>query len=504
MSGAADNQRANTGTPSRRSIARNSALGITGQLAIRALSVLFSIAVVRRFGSDTFGQYSSVLAFVALFSVLSDLGLGSWGTRAVAEDRPQTSALVWRVASIRLLLSVATGTVIIGLAALLYPTRQILAIAIASCALLLFGINGAFDMAWLGHERLDISSTISVINQLAFVAIGSAVLILHGGVIALVLASLAALAIATAVSWRMAKRLLALALARPTLRGAWPLVCACAPIGAIQISLLISYKADTVLLSLFRDNATVGIYAVAYNLIFSLMLLSHSVNLALFPALSRSASDGEALTRLTARAMKYLLTVGVPIAFGGALLAPALIRFLYTDAYAESATVLRIVIWVLPLMFLTEFAGYYATAIHRERPAGLAALIMAGANIALNLVCIPRFGLWAAAIITVITEIVFLAQYLWILRDRQVIGTLVRLIWRPVVASVGMTLALALLPLGFLPLAIVVGMAVYGGALVLVGGVTRGELAALRPRWAPRPRRAVPTPVTVEGLGYED
>ncbi len=498
VSGTIAGARASTGAPTRRGIVRNSALSIVGQVAIRALSVLFSIAVVRRFGSATFGEYSSVLAFVGLFSVLSDLGLGSWGTRAVAEDRARTSELVWRVAGLRVALSAATAAMIVGLAALVYPAQHVLAIAVASCTLVLFGISGGFDMAWLGHERLDISSSVSVINQLAFVAIGAAVLVLHGGVLALILASLVALAIATVASWRMATRILGLTLARPVLRGGWPLIRACAPIGAVQISLLVSYKADTVLLSIFRSSETVGMYAVAYNLIFSLMLVSHSVNLALFPALSRVAGDRAALDTLALRAVKCLTLFCVPVAFGGAFLAPVLIRFLYTDAYRQSATVLRIVIWVLPFMFLTEFYGYYLTAIHRERKAGRAALIMAGTNVILNLICLPRFGVWAAAIITVITELVFLAQYLWMLRDRGAIEALARLLWRPVLAASGMALALRALPHPSLPLALAVGAAVYGGVFLLLGGVTRAELAALHPRWAAPVAPAVPIEVPVE------
>lgn len=489
--------------PGGRSIARNSALGIAGQLAIRALSVLFGIAVVRRFGSGTFGEYSAVLAFVSLFSVLSDLGLGSWGTRAVAEDRAQTSALIWRVATLRVLLSGATAIVIIGIAALLYPLHHVLAIAIATGSLFLFGINGAFDMAWLGHERLDIASTVSVINQLAFVGIGTLVLIAHGGVVALILASLVALSIATIASWRMARRLLAVTAPRASVRGAWPLICACAPLGIVQISLLVSYKADTVLLSVFRDSATVGIYAVAYNLIFSLMLLSHSVNLALFPALSRAAKERASLEGLANRAMKYLLVVGVPIAFGGAILAPELIRFLYTDSFQQSATVLRIVIWVLPLMFLTEFCGYYATAIHRERAAGLAATVMAIANIALNIVCIPMFGIWAAAIITVMTEIVFLGLYLWILRDRAAIGALARLGWRPVLAAIGMTAVISVFPSQMFVLAIVVGALTYAGLFLLMRGFTRDEIAAVVSLRMRRSRVAVPAQASADELVYE-
>jgi O-antigen/teichoic acid export membrane protein len=153
---------------------------------------------------------------------------------------------------------------------------------------------------------------------------------------------------------------------------------------------------------------------------------------------------------------------------------------------------------VLPFMFLTEFYGYYLTAIHRERSAGRAALIMAGMNVVLNLICIPRFGVWAAAIITVTTEVVFLAQYLWALRDRGAIGSLARLLWRPVLASSVMALALRVLPLHALPAMIVLGAVIYGGMILLLGGVRRAELAAVLPRWATRMMPAVPVEVTAE------
>ena len=91
-----------------------------------------------------------------------------------------------------------------------------------------------------------------------------------------------------------------------------------------------------------------------------------------------------------------------------------------------------------------------------------------------------------------------------ILRDRGVIRTFGALTWRPIVAASGMVGALAVVPFDLLPLALCLGIVVYGALLLLLGGVTRDEIGALAPFAALRSRRAAPAPVPAESFGYED
>ena len=48
-------------------IARNTLFGIGGQLALRVVSFIFTVLVVRTLGEEHFGQYSIVLAWAGLF-----------------------------------------------------------------------------------------------------------------------------------------------------------------------------------------------------------------------------------------------------------------------------------------------------------------------------------------------------------------------------------------------------------------------------------------------------
>jgi O-antigen/teichoic acid export membrane protein len=54
-------------TSSSRIVAKNSLFSLLGQVSIKALSFCFSVFVVRRLGSEDYGQYSTALAYVLIF-----------------------------------------------------------------------------------------------------------------------------------------------------------------------------------------------------------------------------------------------------------------------------------------------------------------------------------------------------------------------------------------------------------------------------------------------------
>jgi O-antigen/teichoic acid export membrane protein len=72
---------------------------------------------------------------------------------------------------------------------------------------------------------------------------------------------------------------------------------------------------------------------------------------------------------------------------------------------------------VTPLIFMSDLLGYVAVIQRFERRIARAAIVSTGLNVTLNLVLVPRFGLLAAAVMTVLTEAALVAQYVWILRS---------------------------------------------------------------------------------------
>ena len=467
-------------------VARNSAATLLGQLAVKLLSFGFSVVVVRHLGAEVYGQYAAVLAFGATFVFLGDLGLSPYLVREVARARSvlraeqQIGDLVANVLALRLLLSTLAGGLLVLVAiATGRPEAMVIAIAIGALGLIVYAVHGTCDSTLAGYERFDLTASARVLYQVVFVALGTLVLVLGWGYHGLMVAGMAGALAMTALCWRAIHRR-GLRLGRPVAAEWATLLRASWPFGVVALTLGLSYRFDSVLLNLTRSDAETGYYNAAYNLVFSAALLSNALNTTLFPSLTRQAMvDVAALPQIVERALRYLLILGLPIAVGGTLLADGLIDLLYSSAYLPSAGALTIVIWAVPLMFVSEFLGYVALVVGDERRVARAVLVSTACNISLNLLLLPRIGFLAAAATTVATEIVLVAQYAWLMRVELRRMDLASMLGRPLAAAA--VLGLSVWLARELPTLVVVpiGAATYLVAVVATRAITGSELQTL-------------------------
>jgi len=247
------------------------------------------------------------------------------------------------------------------------------------------------------------------------------------------------------------------------------------------------FRVDAFLLRPIAGDTAAGWYSAAYRVVDGLTLIPAYFTLALFPTLTRhAAADRAATARVYARALKVLLTLALPATVGIALLAEPLVRLFAGGGYLpESAVALAILIWFLPFSYVNGVTQYVLIALDRQRFLTFAFLVVTAFNLAANLLLIPRLGYLAAALLTVASELVLLGPFWWA-ASRDLAGvSLLRVAWRPTLASAGMGVAMAPLVADWWLLAIPLGGAVYTALLLLLGGVDaadRALLARLRAR----------------------
>ncbi|RRR71295.1 MAG: flippase [Candidatus Viridilinea halotolerans] len=469
-----------------RTILRNSLFGFAAQIAIKILSFAFTVLIIRNLGANDFGQYAAVIGFGTVFLFIADLGLAPYTVREVARlrDRPegpaQIQALFADLLALRLILGLISGIMVISAAVLTgRPSLMIGAIALNSLTVLIYAVHGSSEALLSGYERLDLTSGMRVVNQLVFVLLGALALWLGFGYYGLIIATMIGVAVMTLL---VVRAVLALGV-RPShiTPSRWlPLLRAAFPFGVIGLTLGLSYRFDTVLLNIYSGDVPTGHYNAAYNLIFALVTLSNVLNTALYPSLTRQAArDPASLPRVYERLLRYLLMVALPLAVGGFLLATPLVALLFGAEYGPTAPLLAILIWVIPLMFLTEFLGYVVVIAGRETRVARAVIMSSSVNIVANLLFIPIYGVWAAAIITVVTELVLLGQYLWMLRDM-----LGQLRWGALLRTLVALGAMALLVFALrdwpVLLSIALGGGLYGLILVALKVVGPDEVAFVR------------------------
>ena len=469
-------------------VARNSVVGLAAQVAIKALSLTFSILIVRNLGAETYGQYAAVLAFGALFVFLADLGLAPYVVREIArrrdtpDGRADIESLYTNMLALRIVLAVVTGIVIIASAWLTgRPLVMIVAIALNALGLIMYGAQGSSEALLGGFERVDVPARAKAFAQLAFVVLGAVALWATIGYYGLIFANLVSIALLTWLCWRAARRL---GLRRGQIAArTWPaLLRSGLPFAVIGLALGLSYKFDSVLLNVTRGDAETGYYTAMYNLIFSAVLISNVLNTALYPSLARQAATAlQRLPHIYERTLRYLMVIAFPIAVGAWALADQIVPFLYKDGYAPAVPALQVLIWVVPLMYASEFLGYAVVIGGQERKVMRSVLISSGFNVALNLMLVPRYGFVAAAVMTVLTEAVLVGQYVWLLRStlRQMRWSVTLL--RPLLAALLMlAVVLALRSQLSLPANVAIAAIVYGGCLIALRVIGPDEVRFVR------------------------
>jgi O-antigen/teichoic acid export membrane protein len=257
------------------------------------------------------------------------------------------------------------------------------------------------------------------------------------------------------------------------------------------------FRFDTFIIKAFATGSgdlLVQQYNLAYQIISIATILPPVVTFAVFPVLSRrAAGERGGLALAQNRTLQALLLLAFPIVIGMAVLAPDLVRLFARrnagDYLPVSANTLSILVWFLPLSFANGLLQYVLIAVNQQRAITRAFVIGAVFNLAANLVAVPWFSrylmlpdwsLYAASVITIVSEVVLLAVFLPLLRREGLTPPLLSLSWRPAVAALAMGAAmLALLGVGPLVPAIV-APPVYLAALWLLGAFGAEERALVR------------------------
>ena len=461
-------------------VARNTSFVLGAQAALKVLAFLFNIYVVRRLGDVHFGQYSIVVAYVAIFAIFTDWGMSTYAVREMARDRSQTSRLLPNIVAIRVVLSLII-TIIAPLSALWLgkESDMVLGILIASAGLILYAFQGPLDCALTARERLDYTSTFALINQLIFWGLGVLLLISGMGFIGLIIASLAGVAVVALLSGRTLFKLgvgrLALSVRR------WPqLVLAAIPFGISDISYVFMQRFDTVLMSFVLSNAAAGWYNAPWTLINMILLVAQSIAIAMYPSMVRSyTEDPEALPGVIWQAIKYLLIVCLPIAVGGTVLADRIIITLYEETFANSIPVLQVMLWALPSLFLLELLGRVANTLYLERPAARINVINAIITVVLNLILVPTMGILGAALALVSGRTIRLAQYWRLIGNDRLVSRRWGSLLRVALAAATMGVSVSLLKTVLSQAPIFATLDSKSGLLVLIGAGAIAYVVAL-------------------------
>ncbi|MBI0584248.1 MAG: flippase [Methanomassiliicoccus sp.] len=464
-----------------RDVARNTLAMGAVQVASQFSTFILSVFLQYYIHND-YGYYSYAFALSSMVFIIADFGLGFQMVVDVAPNRSIASQYLTNTLYLRGVLG-AVGVAITLLIALFSDLPQT-----ARLAILIIGIATAFNWVAMvftsiltAFEKMHYVLYTNLIERIFTVAVAIVMLLLGFGLLVVALVVLIGSLLNILLGLLVTTRRIVRPARLPDFRQAHRQLRSAIPYAASGVLVTSLYSLNGVLVmnltlwtgggQVFAAHST-AIYILAFNLVVALIGVPTVLITVLLPVISRMYKTSSGMTQLTLqKVMKYMFALGLPVTVGGILLSDRLIQFIYAPDFWDSAQVFRLLLPVIAISFFGTGISSVLASADRIRLTTVASGVAAAVNAALCFLLIPIYGAPGAAV-------AFTAAYLCMVvvgvrfLSREVFKIdLFDILARPVVAVVGMSVALYLLPpMHYLP-AMVIGAVVYLILLFALGGI---------------------------------
>lgn len=478
-----------------RSVAKNSAAPMALSLFNKGIDFVFAAFYLRVLGPAAAGSFATAIAAAGIFEIVANYGLNILLIREVSQDRSLAGRFLFNSSLMRLgtaVVAILPVAVYVGLGARgpnPLTGAELTAIGFMMVGMIFSGLALGVSGLFYVYEQAEVPAAMSTVTTILKVALGVAVLLAGFSFVGLAAVSIVVNLVTLVLLSFLATR-------RFELRGPWTADVALLrsmvrlgfPLMLIHLLQTIFISIDVLLLRQLLPNGeeVVGWYNSAWKWFNALQIIPAYFTLALFPIISRAIKENmDAARRMYRLSLKLMLLLALPTAAVFTFAAYPLIGLLGGREFLpQGAIALQIIIWSIPFGWLNSVTNYVLIALGLERMQPRAFAVAVGFNIVGNMLLIPRYSYVAAAVITVLSEVVLLAVFSYYLRQRGAAVNWLRLAARPAVLT---ALMLATLWLGgqiHLIVGLVLGVAVYLAglfALRIIGPEERAALAEVLP-----------------------
>lgn len=399
-------------------IAFNTSAQLVGKAATTISTIIIIVLITRNFSLEDFGNYTAILSYIALFYVFTDFGFNAIFVRETGKNQEKQKEYFKNLLGLRLVTSILvvflatailafTGHSSLVKLGIIIGLGILVAQSFVATSLALFQARIRYDQAaiadFLGALANVIFVYIAVTNfsNILFV-IGALVL---GNTVRVITALyLAKFQIGT----------LGLSFDKTF----WQkFVFAALPIGLItvfsqfnaqidkQIVFLADYKPSLEL----SGELAAGFYGLAYKVFELAIVLPAFIMNVGYPIMVQKVKAGrEVLLEFSKNLGKFLLVLGIGGLVIGWFLAPFVIEILGGEKFSASILTTRILLVGFPLFFVTPLTLWLAVILKKTREMMFIYGFAAAFNVVANLVFVPNYGYNAAAVVTVVSELLIL------------------------------------------------------------------------------------------------
>ena len=400
-------------------VARKIAYNVAFNSVVKVFSTILALVgigfITRYLGKEGFGDYAIVLAFFSFFTHLADLGLYSVTTREISRIDADEKKIIGNIISLRVLSSLAVFLLALVIIKFLpYPQEVQKGILIAAAAFVFSSgymvLNGIFQKNLVMYKVATVEFVGKII-QTGFIIMA---VIMDWGFMAIIIALLIYMVFNFVIVFFLSRRYVKFS---PEIDFSYwrKFLKESMPMGISVFITFLYFKLDTIMLSVIKTNADVGIYSAAYKIIENITFFPAMIAGLVLPLISRHIfSNKDKFEDISNKTFKVFFLLVVPLIVGTMFLSEGVINLIGGAGFEESANVLRVLVFALAFIFFGHFFNNILLVGNLQKKLMVALAFCAVFNITANLILIPRYSYAGAAITSVFTEmlVVSLTFYL--------------------------------------------------------------------------------------------
>ncbi|TAE57205.1 MAG: polysaccharide biosynthesis protein [Nostocales cyanobacterium] len=440
----------------------NSLALLVNRLTQGIATFVLTTVIARQLGAYELGQYILSISYYYIFVTFVGQGLKTLFTRELAKEPEATPVYLVSGTFLQLLLSII-GYVLLVIVVFVLPYNPDTSMVcyIMGLAVIPFALSNITEAIFQAQENMHLIAATTVpiyilrtgimiwfinmkysVNHIAVIMVISEVIILAIQWIYLVNK--------VKPSWQIQKEFM--------LKSFYSV----RTFFAIDASGIIASKMDVLLISLLGSEFLVGLYGMISQLMQPFIIVSNSVSLAAFPAMSKAVAAGkEKQKKETENVLEILLAMSIPFIIGVSIFANELILLIYNDPkFLEANVPLKInALTLIASPFIRSF-GYLLVANGLEKINLLEVIVTTVSGGVSGVILITKYKLIGAALMKIVMTISSCGLLTYAVYNRLFIINVWRVMRRPLLIGGLMSIIFLILKYMKLDFLLILGISI--------------------------------------------
>lgn len=447
-------------------VAHNSGLQIATKMISTVLGLIAVAIMTRALGAEKFGWYVTASSFMQFVGIFADFGFMLITSKMLAENEFEREKILNVLATWRIITAAIAYSIAIALI-WCFPYQNDIKIVgtILSASFFFVTLNQVLTGYYQWRLKMIYPALGEIFGRIVLVVGVWLLMVGHKNIVPMmVVVTLGSLANYLCLLFKAPKIKFSLdkTISRAAYTKMWPT--------AVSIMFNSVYLlGDRLILPLYVNQEMVGFYGAAYRVLDIVLQVAALLMAIMLPLLSAAWSENNKTEYRTRFQLSFdLLALAIfPMITGTLALATPIMKFVAGPDFVYSGKILTILIIAIFGVYLGQIGGHLMLSINKQRQSMIIFLLTAVIGVISYFILIPKYGVWGAAITTIITE--FFAGILLIGLSIKNSGCYPRLnsVLKILIASFLMAGAVYYIPTPHVLISVALGAIIYSGLILL-------------------------------------